>query len=240
MRTRSAGTSRRRLRQWMLGLTVLMIPGSLVLLLAWPPAAPAIKVAPATGSAASAPAPAPSASATIPTTPTKKTPQVSPKAVPVAPKPTDFRAVASGAAEAIYTWDTRTSSYSEVYGRVRDLWVLLPDGSNPWAVLVQEFEATGVNAGSFATLSGEGAFREAKSESMMCDGQLIKVRERPAPWQGLHVCTVRLRVDDHTLASTNSYSVPVSVMVNCPPAPTAPADRCVMVAFYASSDRIVY
>ncbi|MBU8865583.1 hypothetical protein [Paenarthrobacter aromaticivorans] len=163
-----------------------------------------------------------------------------PSAVSPVPGPTDFRAVASAAAEAIYTWDTRTSSYSEVYGRMRDLWILLPDGSNPWTVLVQQFEATGVNAGSFVNLAGQGAFREAKSESLTCDEQLVKVRERPAPWPGLHVCTVRLSVLDHTLASTNSYSAPVSVMVNCPPAPSAPADRCVMVAFYASSDRIVY
>ncbi|NWL29130.1 hypothetical protein DM794_19040 [Paenarthrobacter ureafaciens] len=148
--------------------------------------------------------------------------------------------MASAAAEAIYTWDTRSSSYSEVYGMMRDLWVLLPDGSNPWTVLVQQFEATGINAGSFVTLAGQGAFRVAKSESLMCDEQLVKVRERPAPWPGLHVCTVQLSVEDHTSASTNSYSAPVSVMVNCPPAPTAPADRCVMVAFYATSDRIVY
>lgn len=226
-----------RLRRWIFGLTAFLILGSLALLIALPSKGP-IGVAEPSTSPTSLPTPSPSAAAP------RSTPRVSTTAKPpvasAPPRPTDFRAVASATAEAVYTWDTRTSSYSEVYGRMRDLWVLLPDGSNPWAVLVREFEATGVNAGSYATLTGEGAFRAAKTESLTCDEQLVKVRERPAPWPGLHVCTVRLRVEDNTSASTNSYSAPVSVMVNCPPAKTAPADRCVMVAFYASSDRIVY
>lgn len=236
MSIRRANGIRTRLGRWVSGVTVLLVVGSLALLIALPSKGPAIS-APDSPVAS---APAPRASTAPPRPPVRPSGTTKPSDAPPAPRPTDFRAVASATAEAIYTWDTRTSSYSEVYGRMRDLWVLLPDGSNPWSVLVQEFEATGVNAGSFATLTGEGAFREAKSESLTCDDQLIKVRERPVPWPGLHVCTVRLSVEDHTSASTNSYSAPVSVMVNCPPAPTAPADRCVMVAFYASSSRIVY
>lgn len=235
----SAATARRRRRRWILGVTLLLILGSLVVLIAWPQKEAAIGAA---GPVATpvATAPVPSASSAVPGNATKVSPTVKPRALPIVPKPTDFRAISASAGQAIYTWDTRTSSYSEVYDRIRNLWVLLPDGSNPWSVLVQEFEATGVNAGSFATLAGQGAYREAKSESLACDDQLVKVRERPAPWRGLHVCTVRLQVTDHTSTSTNSYSAAVSVMVNCPPATTAPADRCVMVGFYASSDRIVY
>lgn len=238
MSIRKASGVRTRLGRWVFGLAIIFFVGSLALLIALPSKGPATGAPPvATLDASSDPAPTTSPSATRPSAKPSGTrkPSVSP-----APGPTDFRAVAAAAAEAIYTWDTRTSTYSEVYGRMRTLWVLLPDGSNPWTVLVQEFEATGVNAGSFVSLAGQGAFREAKSESLTCDEQLVKVRERPAPWPGLHVCTVRLSVEDHTSASTSSYSAPVSVMVNCPPAPTAPADRCVMVAFYASSDRIVY
>jgi hypothetical protein len=236
MSIRRANGIRTRLGRWVFGVSVLLVVGSLALLVALPSKGPAIG-APDSPVAS---APAPSASTASPPPTVRPSGTTKPSIVPPAPGPTDFRAVASATAEAIYTWDTRASSYSEVYSRIRDLWVLLPDGSNPWSVLVQEFEATGVNAGSFATLAGQGAYREAKLESSTCDEQLVKVRERPAPWPGLHVCTVRLSVEDHTSASTNSYSAPVSVMVNCPPAPTAPADRCVMVAFYASSNRIVY
>lgn len=238
MSIRKANVVRTRLGRWVFGLTIILMVGSLTLLIALPsrgPAAGAPQEAPPVASTSS-----PSVSAAAPRPPAKPSVTTKPTAVSPLPGPTDFRAVASAAAEAIYTWDTRTSSYSEVYGRMRDLWILLPDGSNPWTVLVQQFEATGVNAGSFVALAGQGAFREAKSESLTCDEQLVKVRERPAPWPGLHVCTVQLSVEDHTSASTNSYSAPVSVMVNCPPAPSAPADRCVMVAFYASSERIVY
>ncbi|MEQ4519313.1 hypothetical protein ABLI39_08125 [Pseudarthrobacter sp. B907] len=117
---------------------------------------------------------------------------------------------------------------------------MLPDGSNPLAVLVQEFEATGVNAGSFAFLASQQAYRSASVESLMCDAELAKVREQPAPWAGLHVCTVSLQVLEQSTATRNSYRAPVSVMVNCPPASTAPRDRCAMVAFYASPSRIVY
>ena len=157
-----------------------------------------------------------------------------------APSTTDFRKLATAAATLIYSWDTRSASYSDVYSRLRSWWHVLPDGSNPLAVLVQEFEATGINAGSYTSLAGQQAFRSATVQSLKCDGELAKVRERPAPWVGLHVCTVSVRVVDQAAASRNTYTAPVSVMVNCPPAPTAPADRCVMVGFYATPDRIVY
>jgi hypothetical protein len=71
-----------------------------------------------------------------------------------APRTVDYRKLASAAAKAIYTWDTRTASYSEVYSRLRNWWNVLPDGSNPLTVFVQEFEATGINAGSYASLAG--------------------------------------------------------------------------------------
>ncbi|UKA55149.1 hypothetical protein LFT45_04225 [Arthrobacter sp. FW305-BF8] len=77
-------------------------------------------------------------------------------------------------------------------------------------------------------------------QSLRCDIELAKVRERPAPWAGLHVCTVSLRVLDQTSSSRNMYTAPVSVMMNCPPADTAPADHCVVVGFYAAAVRIVY
>ena len=157
-----------------------------------------------------------------------------------APRTADFRKLAAAAATAIYTWDTRTSSYSEVYSRLRDWWDVLPDGSNPLAVLVQEFEATGVNAGSYATLADQQAHRSAAVESLHCDSELAKVRERPAPWEGLHVCTASVSVLDQSISARNTYTAPVSVMVNCPPAVTAPTDHCVMVGFYAAPSRIVY
>ncbi|PVE19308.1 hypothetical protein DDA93_03335 [Arthrobacter sp. Bz4] len=157
-----------------------------------------------------------------------------------APRTADFREFAAAAATAIYTWDTRTSSYSEVYSRLRDWWNVLPDGSNPLAVLVQEFEATGINAGSYTTLADQQAYRSAAVESLRCDSELAKVRERPTPWEGLHVCTVSLSVLDQSASTTNAYTAPVSVMVNCPPAVTAPPDHCVMVGFYAAPSRIVY
>ena len=156
------------------------------------------------------------------------------------PRTTDFRRLAGAAATAIYTWDTRTASYSEVYSRLRDWWDVLPDGSNPLTVLVQEFEATGVNAGTFATLAGEQARRSATIQSLVCDGELAKVRDHPAPWVGLHVCTATLSVVDQSNSDRNAYAAPVSVMVNCPPATTAPIDHCVVVGFYATPSRIVY
>lgn len=150
---------------------------------------------------ASSPEPAPQTSTNASGRPQPDMPTAIPPAVDLqdtdgAPRTTDFRKLASAAAAAIYTWDTRTASYSEVYSRLRSWWDVLPDGSNPLAVLVQEFEATGVNAGSYATLAGQQAHRSAAVESQRCDSELAKVRERPAPWAGLHVCTVSLRVLD--------------------------------------------
>jgi hypothetical protein len=179
--------------------------------------------------AARAPAAAPSS------TPTSKGGDMS-----ASPRTTDYRKLASTAAKTIYTWDTRTSSYSEVYSQLRGWWNVLPDGSNPLTVLVQEFEATGVKAGTYASLTGQQARRTAEVQSLRCDFELAKVRERPAPWAGLHVCTVSLRVLDQTSSSRNVYTSPVSVMMNCPPADTAPRDHCVMVGFYAAANRIVY
>jgi hypothetical protein len=156
------------------------------------------------------------------------------------PRTTDFRKLASAAATAIYTWDTRKASYSEVYSGLRNWWHVLPDGSNPLAVFVQEFEATGINAGTYQYLAGQKAYRSAGVESMMCDSELAKVRQRPAPWAGLHICTVSLRVLDQSISARNTYTAPVSVMVNCPPAASAPEDHCTMVGFYAAPNRIVY
>lgn len=180
---------------------------------------------PATGSTAAAPSTAPTTSGND---------------ISASPRTADYRKLASAAAKTIYTWDTRSSSYSDVYSRVRDWWNVLPDGSNPLTVLVQEFEATGINAGTYASLVGQQAHRTAAVQSLRCDFELAKVRERPAPWAGLHVCTVSLRVLDQTSSSRNAYTAPISVMMNCPPADTAPQDHCVMVGFYAAANRIVY
>lgn len=207
--------------------------------LARPPSGPA---------AESVASPSSALSAESPVAPTPRPERESPTAAPAvtvpvpdgAPRTTDFRQLASAAATAIYSWDTRTSSYSEVYSRVRAWWNVLPDGSNPLAVLVQEFEATGINAGSYATLASQNAYRSTSVQSVTCDGELAKVREQPAPWVGLHVCTVSLQVLEQSTATRNLYTTPISVMVNCPPASTAPPDRCVMVGFYASPSRIVY
>lgn len=162
-------------------------------------------------------------------------------ASPVDLSPTrDFRALAVAAATGIYTWDSRSSSYSDVYARVRSWWELLPDGSNPLSVLAKEFEATGVTAASFASLGQQSARRSGTAQSVRCDLELAKVQEFPPPWAGLHVCTVIVRVIDETSRDRNTYSAPITVMLNCPPAVTAPADRCALVAFYATADRIVY
>ncbi|NWL12186.1 hypothetical protein DM793_12930 [Paenarthrobacter nitroguajacolicus] len=228
----------RTTRRWAFGLALVAILGALIVVLVAPRESPSTKGAGVPSAESSTPRDLPSIS---PTTTAK------PKSAPLAKVPAsippvtaDYRALASAAAVAIYSWDTRSSSYSDVYARIRGWWFVLPDGSNPLAVLVQEFEATGINAGSFASLAGQGAYRVATFESMACDNELVKVRERPAPWAGLHVCTVRLKVIDQTVSSSNSYTAPVSVMANCPPAATAPPDRCQMVGFYASTSRIVY
>ncbi|WP_207346041.1 hypothetical protein [Arthrobacter sp. E3] len=156
------------------------------------------------------------------------------------PRTADYKTLARAAAEMIYTWDARNSTFSAVYERVRSWWDVLPDGSNPVTVLAQEFQATGVTAASFASLSGMHAYRTAAVASAACDDQLAQVKAHPAPWVGLHVCTFTLKVTEHQAGGDNAYTAPVSVMVNCPPAANAPADRCLMVGFYASPDRIVY
>jgi hypothetical protein len=156
------------------------------------------------------------------------------------PATRDYRALAVAAAKGIYTWDSRSSSYSDVYAKVRSWWELLPDGSNPLSVLVREFEGTGVTAGTFTTLTDQSARRNGTAESLRCDLELAKVQEYPAPWEGLHVCTVTVHVVDESSTSRSAYAAPVTVMVNCPPAPTAPSGRCAMVAFYATAERIVY
>ncbi|NVM96137.1 hypothetical protein [Arthrobacter wenxiniae] len=167
-------------------------------------------------------------------------PQPAPVLAPGEPKTSNYGTLAEAAARAIYTWDARSQTYSEVYERLRSWWSVLPDGSNPLTVMAQEFQATGVTAASFSSLSGTHAYRTASVSKAACDGQLAQVQQNPAPWDGLHVCTFTLKVAEHQTGGTNSYTTPVSVMVNCPPAATAPVDRCAMVGFYASASRIVY
>ncbi len=229
----------RTTRRWVFGLALATLLGALILVLVAPRESPSTRGTGVPTAESLTPRTLPSASPTPTPKPTMSDP-LSRVPASVPPVTADYRALASAAAVAIYSWDTRSSSYSDVYARIRAWWFVLPDGSNPLAVLVQEFEATGVNAGSFASLAGQGAYRVAAFESMACDNELVKVRERPAPWVGLHVCTVRLKVVDQTVSSSNSYTGPVSVMANCPPAATAPPDRCQMVGFYASTSRIVY
>jgi hypothetical protein len=228
-----------RIRWWIAAIVLLSVVAA-VIALTWSTPTPA--EAPVAPSSSTVPIPQSPAN-TSPGTPAQ-TPTVAPDVVIAdaegAPRTADFRQLAAAAATAIYTWDTRTSSYSEVYSRLRDWWDVLPDGSNPLAVLVQEFEATGVNAGNYATLADQQAHRSAAVESLHCDSELAKVRERPAPWEGLHVCTVSVSVLDQSISARNAYTAPVSVMVNCPPAVTAPTDHCVMVGFYAAPSRIVY
>ena len=156
------------------------------------------------------------------------------------PSTLDFRQLVTAAARTIYTWDTRKATYSETYGRIRAWWHVLPDGSNPLTVFAEQFEATGTNAAAYASLTGAQGYRTSAAVNSTCDAQLAQYVQYPPPWEGLHVCTVTLKVTEHATTGTNSYTAPVSVMVNCPPAATAPADRCEMVGFYASADRIVY
>jgi hypothetical protein len=228
-------------RRWLAAgvLTLLLI--SAVLLL-WPAGSPGGDEAPATV-----------ASAPISVKPPGTSPLgVEPSAVPGEeksaaaaidkglPRTLNYRVLAEAAAKGIYTWDSRSSSYSDVYARVRSWWELLPDGSNPLSVLVREFEGTGVTASTFAALAEQSARRSGTAESAHCDLELAKVQEYPAPWDGLHVCTVTLQVVDESNNGRNSYAAPVTVMVNCPPATTAPPERCAMVAFYATAERVVY
>ncbi|WP_186759886.1 hypothetical protein [Arthrobacter alpinus] len=161
---------------------------------------------------------------------------------PGEPQTLDFKKYAQDTAQALYTWDTHTSSYTQIYAHVRSWWVVLADGSNPLTVYTQEFEGTGINSAAFAQLSTYGAYRTATVNQTSCDTALAQFRDHPAPWVGLHVCTMTVSVTDRSTVDPHAtaYRVPVSVMVNCPPAPTAPADRCVLVGFYTTASRIVY
>lgn len=238
LRRSSLPGSNTRRRLWIAAIALLIVVTALIAL-TWSTPTPArAPVAPPSTT------PTPQSPANGSTGTQAQTPTVAPDVVIAdaegAPRTDDFRKLAAATATAIYTWDTRTSSYSEVYSRLRGWWDVLPDGANPLAVLVQEFEATGVNAGSYATLADQQAYRSAAVESLHCDSELAKVRERPAPWEGLHVCTVSVSVLDQSISARNTYTAPVSIMVNCPPAVTAPTDHCVMVGFYATPSRIVY
>jgi hypothetical protein len=226
-------------RRWWSIFIVLAALAAVIFVLSRPPQVPAAEPVSSrptetTPDAATGTAPAPTA--VVPSS----APTADGTDVSVSPRTTDYGKLAATAAKTIYTWDTRTSTYSEVYSRLRAWWNVLPDGSNPLTVLVQEFEATGINAGTYASLVGQQARRTAAVQSLRCDFELAKVRERPAPWAGLHVCTVSLRVLDQTSSSRNMYTAPVSVMMNCPPADAAPPDHCVVVGFYAAANRIVY
>lgn len=236
--TISRGRPSRR-RAWLLLLaTVLVVAGIAVVLSLRTPA-----VAPEGNSQAPPTAPAISPSTAAPTaavssaTNSPPNPQRVPADEPVT---MDFRNLATTAAATIYAWDTRKDTYSETYGRIRAWWHVLPDGSNPLTVFADQFEATGTNAAAYASLTGAHGYRTAKPENSTCDEQLAQFVQFPAPWEGLHVCTVTLAVTEHATSGTNRYTAPISVVVNCPPAVTAPANRCEMVAFYASPDRIVY
>ncbi|WP_157374845.1 hypothetical protein [Arthrobacter alpinus] len=161
---------------------------------------------------------------------------------PGEPQTLDFQKYAEDTARALYTWDTRTSSYTQTYAHVRSWWMVLSDGSNPLTVYTQEFEETGINSAAFAQLSAYGAYRTATVVQTSCDNALAQFRDHPAPWAGLHVCTMTVSVTDRSEADPHAtaYRVPVSVMVNCPPAVTAPANRCALAGFYTSASRIVY
>lgn len=227
-----------RRRVWMLLLaTVLVVAGITAVLSSRTPGA-APDTSGRTPPSATLPSPA-APSAVVPTAVSSTPPEL--MVLPAGePSTLDFRQLATAAARSIYTWDTRTATYSQTYERIRAWWHLLPDGSNPLTVFADQFEATGINAAAYASLTGDGGYRTAKAVSSTCDTQLAQYVQYPAPWKGLHVCTVTLAVTEHASSGANSYTAPISVVVNCPPAATAPADRCEMVAFYASPDRIVY
>jgi hypothetical protein len=231
---------RGRLRRWgLLVIAVAAIAGiAAVLSIRTPGVATTTSVPPPPNTAA-AKTPAPSQAPTE--RPTAASPPLRATAVPAGePSTLDFRRLAGAAARAVYTWDTRAATYSQTYGRLRGWWHVLPDGSNPLTVFAQQFEATGTNAAAYASLTGAKGYRTASLVNSSCDGQLAQFVQHPPPWAGMHVCTVTLAVTEHATSGTNSYTAPVSVILNCPPAVTAPADRCDMVAFYAAPDRIVY
>ncbi|SEQ69394.1 hypothetical protein SAMN05444745_109108 [Arthrobacter sp. OV608] len=228
-------------REWLAaGLVVLLMIGAVFLL--WPAGSPSGSLPPTT-SVTVLPTAKPSVTSTAPGSRSGVADEaiVTAEATPdVLPRTRDYRALALAAAKGIYSWDSRSSSYSDVYSKVRSWWELLPDGSNPLSVLVREFEGTGVTAGTFTTLADQSARRSGTAESLRCDLELAKVQEYPAPWEGLHVCTVTVQVVDESSSGRSAYAAPVTVLVNCPPATTAPSGRCAMVGFYATAERIVY
>lgn len=228
-------------REWLAAglLALLMISATFLL---WPAENPSGRIPPTTSATTPATAqPSGTATATGSTSGVPDEPVVTADASPDGlPRTRDYRTFAEAAATGIYSWDSRSSSYSDVYAKVRSWWELLPDGSNPLSVLVREFEGTGVTAGTFTTLADQSAHRSGTAESLRCDLELAKVQEYPAPWEGLHVCTVTVQVVDESSNGRSAYAAPVTVMVNCPPATTAPSGRCAMVAFYATAERIVY
>ena len=101
--------------------------------------------------------------------------------------------------------------------------MVLDDGSNPLSLYTAQFEGTGIDAAAFAQLTSRKAYRTSRVVETRCDGELAKYVEHPAPWQGLHVCTVTVSVTDRSTSDTGStpYTVPVSVVANCPPAESA-------------------
>lgn len=230
-------------RRWLaVGLIVLLMMVSTIFLL-WPATDSGGDIAPPPFATAAAATPKPSDTSLGQSRPSVASTEVKGPAQPTdgaLPRSLDHRALALAAAQGIYTWDSRSSSYSEIYTRVRSWWELLPDGSNPLSALVREFEGTGVTAGSFAVLAEQSARRSGTAQTLRCDLELAQVQEYPAPWDGLHVCTVTVQVVDESSHSRSAYAAPVTVMVNCPPAVTAPAGRCAMVGFYATAERIVY
>jgi hypothetical protein len=190
-------------------------------------------------------APAPTESESPPQTPTVRRPVPSITAAPrydTGPHTLDHRALSESTAMALYTWDTRTSGYTDIYARVRGWWMVLEDGSNPLSVYTAQFEGTGIDAAAFAQLTSRQAHRSSNLMQTKCDAELANYVEHPAPWEGLHVCTVTVSVTDRSASDTGSapYAVPVSVVANCPPAASAPNDRCALVAFYTDASRIVY
>jgi hypothetical protein len=189
-------------------------------------------------------APVPTGSESPPQTPTvrRPVPSLSAASRQNGPHTLDHRALSESTAMALYTWDTRTSGYTDIYARVRGWWMVLEDGSNPLSVYTAQFEGTGIDAAGFAQLTSRQAHRSSSLMQTKCDAELANYVEYPAPWEGLHVCTVTVSVTDRSMSDTGSapYAVPVSVVANCPPAASAPYDRCALVAFYTDANRIVY
>lgn len=236
--TRRSKPSRRR--AWLLLLVAVVVATAIAaaLSLRTPGATPETGgQSPSSEATTSSPAAVPTS--TVPTSPSRTSPG-SQEVSGDEPSTLDFRQLATAAARTIYTWDTRTATYSQTYGRIRAWWHVLPDGSNPLTVFAEQFEATGTNAAAYASLTGAQGYRTSTAINSTCDAQLAQFVQYPPPWEGLHVCTLTLKVTEHATSGTKNYTAPVSVMVNCPPALTAPVDRCQMVGFYASSDRIVY